>query len=501
MGSLDQVISSARIRLVVCAFVASLPLLCWAVEAGVALTPSHFLATALMLVAPLAWWRRRLPLRFDLALSALLLFVAVAAVSVLIVQLKPDVRVFAESAHAKSIKQLLGLLFGVGLFVSLSRLACWYGLAPAMVRTHHWTAVVVATLALVQFGIASLSLDAPLANFPVHNSTLGAERPLSMLYGFPRVSLTLVEPSMLATYLMSAWVLWLYSAELAWPQTRKGWVWLASGVLLGVSVVITGSRLAYMVALMMVAGVLVVRPFRMRRALVLAVTLVVGISLTGFKQGVGLIASLLPKQGAAELWAAARPSSPAGSRTGERGVTPSTGSPAESAVEQVEQTAKAVEQVAVRLDISVQQRTASYLVAWQAFRERPWLGTGWGTSHVAMEQYWPASFYLDPGRKTANVMLSHAGTILTEAGLLGLAAVFVFILGIARTLLRAIVAGGAVSARAWGIGAALAAYGVSSFASSLIVYQMLLVWFLLALATAVDDGVASTGAVEPAVVI
>ncbi len=237
--------SSRAVRLALALFVVSVPLIGWAVEVGVALTPPHFVGLALIAITAVTWWRVRPAFPFNTAILSLIGFVLVATLTVVLVQFEPDIRIFGESSHAKSIKQLVGLGFGVAVFTSLYCLMRWYGLGLSVLRMHFWTTTAVAVLALIQFGVAVFDINSPLANLPVSNSTLGAARPLSLMYGFPRVSLTMVEPSSLAAYLLTGWSLWLYSLDrpVFFPERFRN-LFLWSGVVLGIAVVVTGSRSA-----------------------------------------------------------------------------------------------------------------------------------------------------------------------------------------------------------------------------------------------------------------
>jgi hypothetical protein len=484
MSLLSRISSPSLVKSTLIAFVITLPELCWAAELGVALTPSHVLGIALMMLAGAAWWRWGSARLFDAATVPAVMLVVVALGTVVAVQLRPDALLYGESTHAKSLKQFIGLLYGVGLFFALTYLLRTYRFAGTMARVHHWTASVVAALTLGQFAIASYSLTSPLANFPVSNSTLGVVRPLSLLYGFPRVSLTMIEPSMLATYLISAWAMWLYGTQLSKGTADRSWSSLASGVLLGVGVVVSGSRLAYLVAATFAAGALVVRPQRAVRLALLVLTVALGASLTGYKQWVNVIATLIPKPTAATTVTAAPPGPGIGTTVP---AASSSEAPVSKPAEMMEQTAQKVEQAAGTLDISVQQRAASYLVALDVFRQSPLFGTGWGTSAFYMEWLWPASFTpLDSRRTTPPIMLSHAATLLTETGLLGMACVLVFAVGVGMALWKSGQAGAESRDRAWGVAAAAGSYVMSSFAVGLVVYQFLLVWLIFALAISMD---------------
>ena len=83
-----------------------------------------------------------------------------------------------ESLHAKAAKQLVGLYLALALFVSLRYLLEASGLGLRALRAYYITAVLVAVLALAQYGVALWDLNSVVANFPVHNSTMGATRSL-----------------------------------------------------------------------------------------------------------------------------------------------------------------------------------------------------------------------------------------------------------------------------------------------------------------------------------
>jgi O-Antigen ligase len=464
------------VSVVLTLFTISIPVVGWAVEAGVALTASHILGLCLLLLAGVTWLRRRPPLPKDLAVVSTMAFVLVAGLSVLHVQLQPDIQLLGESAHLKSIKQLVGLVFGTSVFIALYSLLRWYDLGMSVLRTHYWTTVAVGLAALMQYGVALVDMTLPLANFPVHNSTLGGARPLSLMYGFPRISLTLVEPAFLGTYLLTGWSLWLFAQDHPPFPTNRGRRWfLWSGLVLSAAVVITGSRLAYVVCGTLILGGLIARPHRVRRAGLVALGVVLGILLTGASHSVKLVASLLPS--------AQRPAGQLSASDPGVTVPPAPSQPGSSMLTAM---AEGVEGAAVSYDVSVQQRTASYLVAMRLVRDHPFLGTGFGTSSFYMERDWPASFLpLPPERVAGPTMMSHYATIASETGLLG-----VFCLtGVALAVLlriRELARGDANDmALAWGVGAAVGSYYLSGLAAALVVYQILLVWLLLATALAV----------------
>jgi len=439
-------------RLAVALFIVCVPVISWAAEVGVAVTASQVMGLALIGLAAATWWRDRPPIPINTSIVAILAFFVVATITVVLVQRAPDIQMLGESAHSKSIKQLIGLGFGVTLFLALCCLLSWYGLALSALRTHYWTTVVFAILTLVQYGVALLDVKSPLANFPVQNSTVGGYRPLTLLYGFPRVSLTMIEPSMLAMYLLSGWAFWLYSMDqptFLRERTRRAYVW--SGVLLGAAIVVTGSRLAYLIFAALTLGALLVRPQRLHRAGLVCLSLLVGLPMVGATHGRKLLATLMPNIGV--------------STTGGIDV--------------------AVEEAVERQDISVQQRTASYLVAFRVFRERPLLGAGLGTSGFYMERYWPESF-VPPhqGRPAITTMLSHYAVAAAETGLLGLLCLGAFALGVVGRLWRLLSVKGAPPL-AWGLAASIASYAICAAGNSFISYQILLVWLLLALALTV----------------
>jgi O-antigen ligase/polysaccharide polymerase Wzy-like membrane protein len=464
------------VKLTLALFVVSVPLIGWAVELGVALTAPHFVGLAVIALAAATWWRERRPFPAGAAVLSLLMFFVVATVTVVVVQFEPNIQILGESSHAKSIKQLIGLGFGAAVFISLYSLMRWYDLGLTMLRVHYWTTVVVAVLALLQYGVAVLDLASPMANFPVNNSTLGAARPLSLMYGFPRVSLTMVEPSMLASYLLTGWAFWLYTVERPSLLSERTRAWfLGSGVVLGVAVVVSGSRQAYVVFILLLLVALVARPNRIRRAGLVAVSLLIGFVLAGPKQTRGVVATLAPKM-------------PPPASISSSGASHA-GSIAEAVSRSVDETAKTVEVVAKAQDISVQQRTASYLVALRVFRERPLLGAGLGTSGFYMERYWPASFTpLYENRTAAPTMLSSYAAIAAETGLLGVLCAIAFAVAVLARLWRLALHVTDGRTLAWGLAASLGGYAIGSAATALMVYQTLLGWLLLAVVlTATTD--------------
>lgn len=453
-------------------FVISIPVVCWAIEFGVALTASHVLGLALIAIALIAWLREGRPLIRELATTSLVAYCVVAAITVVRVQLEPNVMVIGESTHTKSIKQLIGLGFGVGVFFAVLHLMRWYGLGRAAVRTHHWTAVAIALLAFAQYGIALVDISSPWAAFEVHNSTLGATRRLSLMYGFPRVSATMIEPSALGTYLLSAWAFWLYAFDRSASPRERRWWHAGSGVLLGTAIIMTGSRLAYASFGALALGAIVLRSNRLVRAGLVAVSVVVGLALTGPTHTRQILASLLPNARVAptQQSAAARVPAPTG---GERPV----------------ESAQRVMLAAVRThDISVKQRTASYVVALAVLGSRPVLGYGWGTSAFAMERYWPAAFGpLPPQRTAAATMMSYYATVASETGLIGLLCIAGFSAGVLGRLWRQWHAGGRLlRSRIYGALAMLASFSIAMLASALVVYQVLLVWLVLAIVLSID---------------
>src|SRR5688500_7262908 len=96
-------------------FVISIPLVCIALEVGVALTLAHLMGMILLGLAAATWLRSRPPLPVDLALASALAFALVGTVTVLRVQFEPNIEIIGESTHAKSIKQLIGLGFGMSV--------------------------------------------------------------------------------------------------------------------------------------------------------------------------------------------------------------------------------------------------------------------------------------------------------------------------------------------------------------------------------------------------
>jgi hypothetical protein len=459
-----------HIGVAVTLFVISVPLVGWAVEVGVALTPSHFLAFVLLGLAARTWFTSRFQIPRDTPVRATVAFLLVATLSVAVLLLEPDIEIFGESARWKSTKQLIGLGFGTGFFIALYCLLRWYNLGLRALQAHYWTTAGFAVLALLQYGAAVVDMDSSVANFPVRNSTLGELRQLSLMYGFPRISLTLVEPSLLASYLLSGWAFWLYALDcppFISARAQRLFVW--SGVLLGVALILTGSRLAYAVAGMLVVGALTVRPHRVRRGALFSLSVVIALLLTGTQHTSALMRTLIPNIGSLTDMR----------RVPEGGRADGSGSAMDKAL-------MSMETAVVGLDISVQQRTASYIVAMDVLRERPFLGSGFGTSTFYMERYWPRSFVpLHETRVTSPIMLSHYATIASETGLLGVLCLAVFTIGILRRLLELSRKSETDNALAFGVGASVGSYFISGIAAALIVYQILLVWLLLALALTV----------------
>lgn len=459
-------------------FVISIPLVGLAAELGVALTLSHLAGIALIGIAGITWVRRRPSVPLDLAVFSILAFLLVAAVTVVRVQFEPNIEMIGETAHAKSVKQFIGLGFGTAVFTALYFLLRWYGLGLTALRTHYWTTAVFAVLVLAQYAVALVDIDSPLANLPVHNSTLGVTRPLSLMYGFPRVSLTLVEPSTLATYLLTGWALWLFALDRPPVESNRARQWFTvSGCVLTVALVITGSRLAYVAFGALTITALLVRPLRLRRALLVGVSAVLGLMLTGPAYSRAIVTSLLPKYLSVET-AVEADDAPDGSSRGGRGTSATRRARGRSAVSQM-QSAVATQ------DISVQHRMASYLVAMTMMKQRPLLGSGVGTSGFYMERYWPPTFSpLPPTRDSAVTMLSHYATVATETGLLGLACLVTFAVAVGLSLVKVGRLGPDARVLAWGIGASIAGYCITSLATALVVYQVLLVWLLPAVALA-----------------
>jgi hypothetical protein len=451
-------------------FVASVPVICWAIDAHMALTASHVLGSMLLVLAVITWVWRRPALPLDPAVWWLFAFAGVAAISVARVQLAPDIQMFGESAHLKSIKQLVGLFFALALFFGLHCVLRWYGLAWHALRSHYWTTVAIALLALAQYAVALADLTSPFANFAVHNSTIGVTRPLSLLYGFPRVSATLIEPSYLATYLMVGWSYWLCTAtrrRLGARWGRQLFVW--SGVLVGAMTIAAGSRRGYVVMALLAGTAVVWLPDRARRAGLVLACVFAGLVLTGATHAQRVVSSLLPH---APVAAAAR-----------AGAKPKTGEAAAASAPPL-----TVVHAIERMDQSVQYRAASFLVAFRVVRDEPFLGAGYGTSGFYMERYWPPSFTSRPaGRTTLTTMLSHYATIATETGLVGLLCILGVMVSVAMRLYR--VWRSAADAARWqviGVAALGVSYAIGAISGVLITYQMLLWLLILALALSID---------------
>lgn len=466
-------------------FVAAVPVIAWAVEVGVALTASHLFGFGIIGLAAVVLARDRRWPRFDLVSAAIAAFAAVAAITTALTMAEPAIVYGDLSSHERATRQLAGLLFAVSLFASLRLLLVRFGLARLALQAHYWTTVCVAVLVLAQYAAALWSPESSLAVFPVHNSTLGEARTLAWganRYGFPRVALTLVEPSILACYLLTGWAYGLFAWR--WEGSRRPTTWhLLTTVVLGVAIIVTGSRLAYVVFGATAMGAVALRRPRLARAGLVAASVAVATLLIGPRQVVRVSASIAPAETAP----------PAGITAQAERVAP----PAAAAGSLLDRVEDMLLDRGRHEDDSTRQRVASLVVALQTVRQHPWLGVGYGTSDFYMDLLWPADFadlYRPYG--VPPTMMSSYAAIVTETGLLGASCVTLLAVGVILTLWRHGRRGPEARARASGLAAALGTYALGAAAAPLVVYQFLLIWLLLALAAAIDDGTAS-GASPP----
>jgi O-antigen ligase len=322
----------------------------------------------------------------------------------------------------------------------------------------------------MQHMIALVDIASPLANFAVHNSTVGITRPLSLMYGFPRVSATLVEPSYLATYLLVAWAYWLCTmlGSDSWSRLMRSlFVW--SGVFIGAIAVATGSRRGYVVMAVLGAVAVVCLPRRIQRSAFILASVLAGVLLTGIGHARGIVASVVP----------ALPSV----------VQPAAGQSQAAAKLEINATNRVIAVVA-RMDQSVQYRTAAFLIAWRVVKEHPLLGGGYGTSGFYMEKYWPEAFKTKPANQTApGAMLSHYAAVLAETGLLGGLCAVGLVGSVARRLWRSWRSeGGAAKWQVAGVAALDLSYALGAVSGILITYQMLLWCLLLAVSLSFEAG-------------
>ena len=467
-------------------FMISVPAIAWALELGVALTPSHVLGfVVIALGATTLIGLRHRPV-FDLVSLSLIAFAVVATITVARVHLQPDVVIYGESLQAKATKQVLGLWFAVGLFLALRYLMETFGLGSRLLRVHFWTTVGVAVLALVQFGIALWDFSSVFAALPVHNSTLGETRQLVtgvQAYGFPRVALTLVEPSRLGTYLLTGWALWLYAAE------RKPGGFLGrrlatiSGIVLGAAVILTGSRAAHLVFACLAIGAVFARPGRLQRFALIIASLVLAVAVIGPSSTTGITTSLI------------RRTSPENAR-----VLPPDHVPHVRSFSENQRVAAFEDRLIAlgrRSSPSTRHRIGSALVTLSVLRDRPWLGAGYGTSEFAMAMRYPpemGQIVLGPVRPT---MLGAYNTVVTETGIAGALCLVGLLIGTfagLRATAKSALPG--ASTLAWASGAALSAYALAMSGLAIEVYQFVLVWALLAAAAA---SVAEVRSVQPTI--
>ena len=475
-------------------FVVSVPIVAWAVHIGVALTASHLIAMFLMVLAAGVGITLRRRARVDLATFALACFVVVATVTVARVLLGPNVVIFEESLHRKAVKQLVGLYFAFGLFVALRYLADTFRLGPFLARIHLRTAVILAVLAILQFFVALWDINSSLANFPIHNSTLGEMRRLGtgvLLYGFPRVSLTFVEPSRLGIYLLTGWALWLYALERGdqgWPSGK--WT-TAGGIVLGATVLMTGSRAAHVVFFILAIAAVLVRPHRLHRLMLVVASLVLVAALTGPWNAARITATLLPEVTPALTFPpppARRSDTRVPAADSLRDILP------DKAVEKLREMQERVNvrliAAGARAGVSARHRIGSLVVALSVFRDYPLLGMGYGTSEFAMAMRYPLKEMgqiVDEGFRPT--MLGVHAVLLTETGLAGVLCVFGLGWAVCLALARAIRHGDHRSrALGWGMAASLGGYAIAMTGQAIEIYQLLLVWLLLAIALTLDPG-------------
>ena len=472
------------------AFTVSVPVVAWALELGVALTASHLLALVIIVLAASVWIVARTPPTIDLATLSLTGFVAVATVTVVQVQMEPDLIILGESLQTKAIKQLIGLWFAFGLVLGLRYLLESFQMGSHLLRAHFWTTVAVAVLALLQYLVAVGDLRSVLAVFPVHNSTLGETRMLETgvkLYGFPRVALTLVEPSRLGAYLLTGWAFWLYALDRRGEGFLQGRAFTLSGILLGAAIIVTGSRTAYFVFAVLFLGGLILRPHRLLRFGLVAASLFLASVLIGPGETAGITTSLMPEAppGVADVLVGPGGIGAGGGPTVDPGDAATQAIPHLGVLEQVERSLTAM---AISSGVSERHRIGSLVVTMSVLRDDPWLGSGYGTSEFAMASRMPEGIgpiVADAFRPT---MLGVYNTILTETGIVGALCFVGLVLGTLSAVARAARSERPQARRvAWGVGAGLAAYAIAMVGLAVEVYQFLLVWMLLAGALALGS--------------
>lgn len=475
---------TAAARGTLAGFTITVPIVAWAVDLGVALTASHVVAMFVMVLAALVWVVIRRPFRVDFATFALACFAAVATVTVVRVLLGPDNVIFEESLHRKAVKQLVGLYFALAFFIALRYIADSFRLAPFLARAHFWTTAVVAAFTILQFFAALWDINSELANFPVYNTTLGETRRLGtgvLLYGFPRVSLTLVEPSRLGIYLLTGWALWLYARNREGEALSSGPLRLAAGILLGAAVLMTGSRAAHVVFMMVAAGAVLLRPQRLARLALVAASVALAATLTGPWKAARIAATLLPEDAPSAV-AVAAPSRPREPVAGESDFH-----------KRIDRMVEALEDrliaVGAHSGISARHRIGSLVVALSVFRDYPLLGVGYGTSEFAMALRYPQKEMgpiLGEGPHRPTMLGVHA-VILAETGVIGGLCILVFVGSVCLALVRTIRRSDAPTrALGWGMAASLGGYAIAMTGQSIEVYQLLLVWPLLAIALTLD---------------
>ena len=492
MGRLDRIVRMASI-----AFTASVPIVAWAIDVGVALTASHLIAFLLIALAAAVWGTTRRPLPIDLATLSVACFLAVAAVTVVRVLLDPDVVILGESMHRKSVKQLAGLGFAFALFVAFRYLLQAFRLASTIARAHFWTTAVIATLTILQFGAAWWNIESAWANFPVDNSTLGETRGLGtgvILYGFPRVSLTFVEPSRLGIYLLTGWAFWLYTERPFTDTSLHRVLPVLAGILVGVAALVTGSRVAHVVFILGAVSAIALRPYRFYRAALVTATIVVAAGITNPWKAVGVTATLIPE----DVPVATQPriseterASIANAPGRLQRVQPSPYDLRETDKASVANTLGPLQRLevglidmGVRSNVSAKHRIGSLVVALSVVQDYPWLGIGYGTSEFAMAVRYPDEMgaIVAEGRYRPT-MLGILAVVLTETGVVGTLCLLGLLVGVALTLGKILRSGDSQARRsAGGLSAAIAVYLLAMSVQTVEVYQFLLAWVLLPVA-------------------
>src|SRR5687767_5416123 len=79
-GTSGRVLTPRHVGILLAALVMSVPVVGWAIEVGVALTPSHLIGFSLLAIAVLSWLTGRFRLPWDAGTISVVVFVLVAAV-------------------------------------------------------------------------------------------------------------------------------------------------------------------------------------------------------------------------------------------------------------------------------------------------------------------------------------------------------------------------------------------------------------------------------------